>query len=46
LIGLLCRAFNGEVYVRVPAEVHAEVAREAFEKGAVLRSQVVTSNLS
>ena len=29
----MSRAFNGEVHVRVPASIHAEVAREAFEKG-------------
>ncbi len=27
------RAFNGQVHVRVPARVHEEVAKEAFEKG-------------
>jgi len=42
----MSRAFNGQVHVRVPAEVHAEVAREAFKKRRVLRSQIVTSNLS
>jgi hypothetical protein len=25
--------FNGQIHVRVPAEVHKEVAMEAFEKG-------------
>ncbi len=29
----MSRAFNGQVHVRVPASIHAEVAREAFEKG-------------
>jgi hypothetical protein len=27
------RAFNGQIHVRVPAEVHEEVAKEAFDKG-------------
>jgi hypothetical protein len=27
------RAFNGQIHVRVPARVHEEVAKEAFEKG-------------
>lgn len=27
------RIFNGQVHVRVPSDVHAEVAKEAFEKG-------------
>jgi glucose-6-phosphate-specific signal transduction histidine kinase len=27
------RAFNGQIHVRVPAKVHEEVAREAFDKG-------------
>jgi len=27
------RAFNGQIHIRVPARVHAEVAKEAFEKG-------------
>jgi len=25
--------FNGQIHVRVPAEVHKEVATEAFERG-------------
>jgi len=28
------RAFNGQIHVRVPASVHQEVAREAFDKGS------------
>jgi cell division ATPase FtsA len=27
------RAFNGQIHVRVPPQVHQEVAQEAFEKG-------------
>lgn len=27
------RAFNGQIHVRVPAGVHEEIAKEAFEKG-------------
>jgi hypothetical protein len=27
------RVFNGQVHVRIPAEVHAEVAKEAFDNG-------------
>jgi hypothetical protein len=27
------RSFNGQIHVRVPSSVHAEVAKEAFEKG-------------
>ena len=27
------RPFNGQIHVRVPTEVHEEVAREAFERG-------------
>lgn len=27
------RAFNGQIHIRVPAEVHQEVAKEAFENG-------------
>jgi hypothetical protein len=27
------RAFNGQVHVRIPAEIHAEVAKEAFDSG-------------
>jgi hypothetical protein len=31
--GLLGRAFKGQVHVRIPPNVHEEVAKEAFEKG-------------
>jgi len=27
------RAFNGQIHVRIPPEVHAEVAKEAFDSG-------------
>jgi hypothetical protein len=27
------RSFNGQIHVRVPASVHEEVAKEAFDKG-------------
>jgi hypothetical protein len=27
------RAFKGQVHVRIPAEVHAEIAKEAFDNG-------------
>jgi hypothetical protein len=27
------REFNGQIHVRVPARVHEEVAKEAFDKG-------------
>jgi hypothetical protein len=27
------RSFNGQIHVRVPASLHEEVAKEAFEKG-------------
>lgn len=27
------RTFNGQIHLRVPASVHEEVAREAFDKG-------------
>jgi hypothetical protein len=27
------RSFNGQIHVRVSSSVHAEVAKEAFEKG-------------
>jgi hypothetical protein len=30
---LMPRAFNGQIHVRVPAELHEEVAKEAFDKG-------------
>jgi len=29
----MTRGFNGQVHVRVPASMHEEIAREAFEKG-------------
>jgi hypothetical protein len=29
----MTRTFNGQVHVRIPAEVHAEVAKEAFDRG-------------
>jgi hypothetical protein len=29
----MSRAFNGQIHVRVPANVHEEVAKEAFDKG-------------
>ena len=29
----MSRAFNGQIHVRVPARVHEEVAKEAFDKG-------------
>jgi hypothetical protein len=29
----MSRAFNGQIHVRVPASIHEEVAKEAFEKG-------------
>ena len=29
----MARAFNGQIHVRVPASVHEEVAKEAFDKG-------------
>jgi len=30
---LLSRTFNGQIHVRVPASIHEEVAKEAFDKG-------------
>ena len=27
------RVFNGQIHIRVPSDVHEEVAQEAFEKG-------------
>ena len=27
------RAFNGQLHIRVPASVHEEVAKEAFDRG-------------
>lgn len=29
----MARTFNGQIHVRVPGRLHAEVAKEAFEKG-------------
>jgi ABC-type phosphate transport system ATPase subunit len=29
----MSRAFNGQIHVRVPASIHEEVAKEAFDKG-------------
>ena len=29
----MSRAFNGQIHVRVPANIHEEVAKEAFDKG-------------
>ena len=29
----MSRAFNGQIHVRIPASVHEEVAKEAFDKG-------------
>jgi hypothetical protein len=29
----MSRIFNGQIHVRVPASIHEEVAKEAFEKG-------------
>jgi hypothetical protein len=29
----MSRAFNGQIHIRVPASIHEEVAKEAFEKG-------------
>jgi hypothetical protein len=29
----MSRTFNGQIHVRVPADIHEEVAKEAFEKG-------------
>jgi hypothetical protein len=29
----MARAFNGQIHVRIPAEVHAEIAKEAFDNG-------------
>ncbi len=29
----MSRTFNGQIHVRVPASVHEEVAKEAFDKG-------------
>jgi hypothetical protein len=30
----MAKNFNGQLHVRVPPEIHEEVAREAFEKGS------------
>jgi hypothetical protein len=27
------RAFNGQIHVRVPSNIHEEIAKEAFDKG-------------
>ncbi|MCU1297907.1 MAG: hypothetical protein JWO91_2185 [Acidobacteriaceae bacterium] len=27
------RTFNGQIHVRVPSDIHKEIAQEAFEKG-------------
>jgi hypothetical protein len=29
----MSRAFNGQIHVRVPASIHEEIAKEAFDKG-------------
>jgi hypothetical protein len=29
----MSRAFNGQIHVRVPASLHEEVAKEAFDRG-------------
>ena len=29
----MSRTFNGQIHVRVPASIHQEVAKEAFDKG-------------
>ena len=29
----MSRAFKGQIHVRVPASIHEEVAKEAFDKG-------------
>jgi HicB family len=29
----MTRSFNGQIHVRVPAKVHEEIAREAFDRG-------------
>jgi hypothetical protein len=29
----MSRAFNGQIHVRVPASIHEEVAKEAFDRG-------------
>ena len=29
----MSRTFNGQIHIRVPATIHEEVAKEAFEKG-------------
>jgi hypothetical protein len=33
----MSRAFNGQIHVRVPAAIHEEVAKEAFERGTSIR---------
>ncbi|MBI1860936.1 MAG: toxin-antitoxin system HicB family antitoxin [Deltaproteobacteria bacterium] len=30
----MSRQFNGQIHVRIPPEVHEEIAREAFNKGS------------
>jgi hypothetical protein len=30
----MSRAFNGQIHVRVPASIHEEVAKEAFDRGS------------
>jgi hypothetical protein len=32
-ISTVPRAFNGQIHIRVPAKVHEEVAKEAFDNG-------------
>jgi hypothetical protein len=29
----MSRNFNGQIHIRVPSEVHQEIAKEAFDKG-------------
>lgn len=29
----MSRTFNGQIHIRVPSDIHEEVAKEAFEKG-------------
>jgi HicB family len=35
------RAFNGQIHVRVPPDVHEEVAKEAFDKGTSISGILV-----
>jgi hypothetical protein len=37
----MSRAFNGQIHVRVPAIVHEEVAKEAFDKGTSISGILV-----